>query len=273
MNTRCKPKAEQSLDQRIKEAILQEEKSWAKDEKLEESPKLKLVIAFEGIDSKMNIVEDRHEFEWRPKPSTASKWMDLEQKIVMADVKQNDEGVKIDDVLAKALPEIPWRYSRNALEDLGLLESETELVTRAWIEVVPGTLDFIIVDKTISTQPITFMWELNTEGNTREERGLKNRFWEVSECSSNAERQFKHLKKLELKMTHDECLKLGKEAKKDKRWKKADSEARRYDDVISVHPKEFFKHSLSNAFIEDAPAIIACRDARILERHIDDLNF
>lgn len=271
--TRSKPKFEQSIDQRVKEAIAQEEKSWGKDEKLEESPKLKLVIVFEGVDSKMNVVEDRHEFEWRPKPSTAAKWMDLEQKIVMADVKQNDEGVKIDDVLAKALPEIPWRYSRNALEELGLLESEAGLVTRAWIEVVPGTLDFIIVDKTVCTQPITFMWELNTEGNTREERGSKNRFWEVSECSSNEERQFKHLKKLELKMTYDECLKLGKEAKKDKRWKKADSEARRYNDVISVHPKEFFNHSLSNAFIEDAPAIIACRDARILERHIDDLNF
>lgn len=272
--TRSKTKFEQSIDQRVKEAIAQEEKSWGKDEKLEESPKLKLIIVFEGIDSKMNVVEDRHEFEWRPKPSTAAKWMDLEQKIVMADVKQNGEGLKIDDVLAKALPEIPWRYHRNALEYLGLLESEADLVTRAWIEVVPGTLDFIIVDKTVCTQPITFMWELNTTGCTsREERGLSNRFCPADEGSSSAKRQFEHLKKLELRLTHEECLKLGKEAKKDKRWKKADTEARRYDDVISVHSKEFYGRGLANAFMEDAPAIIACRDARVLERHIDDLNF
>ena len=101
--TRSKSKLEQSIDQRVKEAIAQEEKSWGKDEKLEESPKLKLVIVFEGVDSKMNVVEDRHEFEWRPKPSAAAKWMDLEQKIVMADVKQNDEGLNIDDVLAKQI--------------------------------------------------------------------------------------------------------------------------------------------------------------------------
>ena len=175
--TRSKTKFEQSIDRRVKEAIVQEEKSWGKDENLEDSPKLKLVIVFEGVDSKMNVVEDRHEFEWRPKPSTAVKWMDLEQKIVMADVNQNDEGLKIDDVLAKALPEIPWNYSGNALEELGLLEFEKELVTRAWIEVVPGSLNFIIVDKTVCTQPITFIWELNTTGCTsREERGLSNRF-------------------------------------------------------------------------------------------------
>ena len=272
--TKSKTKFEQSIDQRVKEAIAQEEKSWGKDEKLEESPKLKLVIVFEGVDSKMNVVEDRHEFEWRPKPSTAAKWMDLEQKIVMADVKQNDEGLKIDDVLAKALPEIPWQYSRKAFEDLGLFESETDLVTRAWIEVVPGTLDFIIVDKTVCTQPITFMWELNTTGCTsREERGFSNRFWQASEGSSSSKRQFEYLRKLELRMSHEECLKLGKEAKKDKRWKKADAKARTYDDVISVHSKEFYGRSLANAFMEDAPAIIACRDARVLERHIDDLNF
>ena len=272
--TRSKPKFEQSIDQRVKEAIAQEEKSWGKDENLEDSLKLKLVIVFEGVDSKMNVVEDRHEFEWRPKPSTAAKWMDLEQKIVMADVNQNDEGSKIDDVLAKALPEIPWKYSRSAFEDLGLLECERDLVTKAWIEVVPGTLDFIIVDKTICTQPITFMWELNTTGCTsREERGLRNRFWQASEDSSSAKRQFEHLKKLELRMTHEECLKLGKEAKKDKRWKKADAEAVRYDDVISVHSKEFYSRGLANTFMEDAPAIIACRDARVLERYNDDLNF
>ena len=272
--TKSKTKFEQSIDQRVKEAIAQKEKSWGKDEKLEESPKLKLVIVFEGVDSKMNVVEDRHEFEWRPKPSTATKWMDLEQKIVMADVKQNDEGLKIDDVLVKALPEIPWQYSRKAFEDLGLFESETDLVTRAWIEVVPGTLDFIIVDKTVCTQPITFIWELNTTGCTsREERGFSNRFWQASEGSSSSKRQFEHLRKLELRMSHEECLKLGKEAKKDKHWKKADAEARTYDDVISVHSKEFYGRRLANAFMEDAPAIIACRDARVLERHIDDLNF
>lgn len=272
--TRSKSRFEQSIDQRVKEAIAQEEKSWGKDEKLEESPKLTLVIVFEGVDSKMNVVEDRHEFEWRPKPSTAAKWMDLEQTIVMADVKQNDEGLKTDDVLAKALPEIPWGYHRNALEDLGLLDFEADLVTRAWIEVIPGTLDFIIVDKTVCTQPITFMWELNTTGCTsREERRLSNRFWQASSGSSSAKRQFEYLNKLELRMSHEECLKLGNEAKKDKRWKKADIEARRYDDVISVHPKEFYGHGLANAFMEDAPAIIACRDARVLERHIDDLNF
>ena len=272
--TRSKPKFEQSIDQRVKEAIAQEEKSWGKDENLEDSPKLKLVIVFEGVDSKMNVVEDRHEFEWRPKPSTAAKWMDLEQKIVMADVKQNDEGLKIDDVLAKDLPEIPWRYSRSALDELGLLESEVNLVTRAWIEVVPGTLDFIIVDKTVCTQPITFMWELNTTGCTsREERGLSNRFWQASAGSSSDKRRFEHLNKLELRLSHEECLKLGKEAKKDKRWKKADAEARSYDYVVSVHSKEFYCHGLANAFMEDAPAIIACRDARALERYNDDLNF
>lgn len=272
--TRSKTKFEQNIDQRVKEAIAQEEKSWGKDEKLEESPKLKLVIVFEGIDNKMNVVEDRHEFEWRPKPSTAAKWMDLEQKIVMADIKQNGEGFKIDDVLAKALPEIPWRYHRNALEHLGLLASEANLVTRAWVEVVPGTLDFIIVDKTVCTQPIAFVWELNTTGCTsREERGLSNRFWAAFAGSSGAKRPFEHLNKLELRMSHEECLKLGKEAKKDKRWKKIDADARRYSDVISVHSKEFFNRNLAKAFMEDAPAIIACRDARVLERHIEDLSF
>ena len=55
--------------------------------------------------------------------------------------------------------------------------------------------------------------------------------------------------------------------------KKADAEAVRYDDVISVHSKEFYCRGLANAFMEDVPAIIACRDARVLERYNDDLNF
>jgi hypothetical protein len=273
MSARCKLKREQSLDQRVKEAILQEEMSWSKDEKLEESPKLKFVIAFEGLDNKMNVVEDRHEFEWRPRPSTAAKWMDLEQKIVMADIKQSDEDIKIDDILAKNLPEIPWRYSRNALEDLGLLESEIDLVSRAWIEVVPGVLDFVIVDRTLAVDSMAFVWELNSEGCNREERGFRNRFYQASKSSSSSERRFKHMEKLKLKLSYDECLKLGKEARRDKRWKKADNEAKRYDDVISVHSKEFFNHNLAKAFMEDAPAIIACRDARVLERHIEDLSF
>ena len=85
--------------------------------------------------------------------------------------------------------------------------------------------------------------------------------------------RFEHLKKLELRLSHEECLKLGKEAKKDKRWKKADAEARRYDYVVSVHSKEFYCRGLANAFMEDVPAIIACRDAEALERYNDDLNF
>ena len=272
--TEFRLRKELSLDQRVIDVISHREKNLDTVNNFEKSPKLKLVIAFEGLDAKMNVVEDRHEFIWRPNPKFASSWTDLESKIVMADVRQNiDDEIKIDDVLAKSLPKIPWRYYRQALEEFGLFESEVDTVSKAWIEVVPGTLNFIIVDRTIGVDQITFMWELATEAYADDERGLKCRYMLGGDIISKNVK-FEYLERINLKLSPENCLKLGEEVRKNKSWKKAFSDYKKFNyDTTNTHAKEFFNYTLSTAFIEDTPAIIACRDARVLKRYNEDLTF
>ena len=259
-----------SIDMRVRNAISKTEKQWKDAGNLNDSPKLKLVIAFEGLDNKMNVIEDRHEFVWRPNPTTASKWMDLEHAIVVADVNQSEE-IQISTELAKALPEIPWRYSTDALRSLGLLDSERDLVSRAWIEVVPGALDLVIHDATIAVDPITSMWKLNTEDCSREECGFKCRFMRASSESSSGSSEFKHLDKINLRMSYDDCLKLGKESRKDKLWRKAANvDMRRAGHRLGASEREFFATELARAFSEDSPALEACHDAVVLEQYHRD---
>lgn len=259
-----------SIDTRVMNAISKTEKQWKNDGNLNDSPKLKLVIAFEGLDSKMNVIEDRHEFVWRPNPSTASKWMDLEHAIVVADVNQSEE-IQISTELAKLLPEIPWRYSTDALRSLGLLDAERDLVSRAWIEVVPGALDLVIYDATIAVDPITFVWKLNTEDCSREDCGFKCKFMQASSESSNGGEGFKYLDKIDLRMSHDDCLKLGKETRKDKLWRKAaNADRRRAGCRLGASEKDFFATKLARAFSEDYPALEACSDAIVLDQYHRD---
>ncbi len=107
----------------------------------------------------------------------------------------------------------------------------------------------------------------------REERGLKNKFLaSYSGAASNA--KFECLDPLDLHLTLAECMELGDKARRRKLWSEASEAAKRYDDFADISKREFFRNfQLADVLDDDVQALLACRDAKILERYIDRETF